>query len=119
MAKHLDNYLRTYRKRAGLSQDELAFLLGCQYGTKVSRYERNSRQPSLETALAYEVVLGAPVRELFAGIIEKVEVITRRRAQVLARKLSAATQTPLTVRKLELLRTITSSGPGSAPADEL
>ena len=26
----LPHYLRTYRKRAGLSQDELAWLLGCQ-----------------------------------------------------------------------------------------
>ena len=30
MGKHLDNYLLTYRKRAGLSQDEVAFLLGSQ-----------------------------------------------------------------------------------------
>ena len=108
MAKRLHNYLRTHRKRAAFSQDEVAFLLGCQYGTKVSRYERNARQPSLETALTYEVVFGIPVRELFAGHFEKVEAITLRRARVLARKLSAATRTPLNARKLELLGQITS-----------
>jgi transcriptional regulator with XRE-family HTH domain len=117
MAKRLHNYLRTHRKRTGLSQDEVAFLLGCRHGTKVSRYERNNRQPGLETALAYEVLLGTPVRELFVGIFEKVEAITLRRARVLARKLSAATRTPRNTRKLELLRTITSSGPGLEPAD--
>lgn len=119
MAKNLHNYLRTYRKRAALTQDEVAFLLGYRHGTKVSRYERNARQPGLETALALEVVFGVPVRELFAGRFEKVKGITMRRARVLARKLSAATRSPLTARKLELLRTIISSGPVSEPADEV
>ncbi len=118
MAKPLHNYLRTYRKRTGLSQDDVAFLLGCRHGTKVSRYERNSRQPGLETVLACELVLSAPVRELFAGIFEKVEVVTLRRARVLARKLSAATRTPRTARKLELLGHII-SGSVSEPADQL
>jgi len=118
MAKLLDNYLRTYRNRAGLSQDELAFLLGCQHGTKVSRYERRSRQPSLEAAMAYEIALGTPVRELFAGMYEKVETVTLRRARVLARKLSTATRTPQTARKLELLGRITSES-ASEPANVL
>jgi transcriptional regulator with XRE-family HTH domain len=118
MAKRLHNYLRTYRKRAGLSQDEVAFLLGRQHGTKVSRYERNTRQPGLETLLAYELVFGAPVRDLFAGVFEKVEATTLRRAQLLARKLSAATRTPRTARKLELLGHIT-SGSASESVNEL
>jgi transcriptional regulator with XRE-family HTH domain len=116
MAKRLHNYLRTYRKRAALTQDEVAFLLGCQHGAKVSRYERNAREPGLETALAYQVVFGAPVGELFAGRLEKVEVVILRRARILARKLSAATRNPLIARKLELLSTIISSGSVSEPA---
>ena len=55
MSHKLQNYLRTYRKRSGLSQDEVAFLLGCQTGAKVSRYEPFARKPSLETLFAYEV----------------------------------------------------------------
>jgi transcriptional regulator with XRE-family HTH domain len=117
MAKRLHNYLRTYRKRTGLSQDEVAFLLGCRHGTKVSRYERNTRLPVLKTALAYEVVFGAPVGVLFAGRFSAIKVITCRRAQVLARKLSAATRTPLNARRLEQLGRIT-SGSVSEPADE-
>jgi|SRR6266576_4678451 len=62
MSHKLENYLRTYRKQSGLSQDEVAFLLGCQTGTKVSRYERFARKPSLETLFAYEVVFGAPAQ---------------------------------------------------------
>jgi transcriptional regulator with XRE-family HTH domain len=108
MSYKLQNYLRTYRKRSGLSQDEVAFLLGCQTGTKVSRYERHSRKPSLETLFAYEVMFGAPARELFAGAYQKVEKRIFNRAQLLTRKLNRATPTPMATRKLQILEAITS-----------
>jgi transcriptional regulator with XRE-family HTH domain len=104
----LENYLRTYRKRSGLSQDEVAFLLDCKNGTKVSRYERFARKPSLETLFAYEVVFGAPARELFAGAYQKVEKRIMNRAHLLARKVSRATPDPMATRKLQILRAITS-----------
>src|SRR2546428_4127187 len=106
MSHKLQNYLRTYRKRSGLSQDEVAFLLGCQNGTKVSRYERFSRKPNLETLFAYEVVFDAPARELFAGAYQKVEKRISNQAQVLARKLSRATPSTMASRKLEILKAI-------------
>jgi transcriptional regulator with XRE-family HTH domain len=108
MSHKLENYLRTYRKRSGLSQDEVAFLLGCQNGTKVSRYERCSRKPSLETVLAYVIVFGAPGRELFAGTFEKVENKLSKRAQLLTRKLNRATPDRMATRKLQILKAITS-----------
>lgn len=84
----LPHYLRTYRRRAGLSQDDLAYLLGSESGTKVSRYERSARKPTLETALAYEAVFGVPVRQLLAGLYERIERRTRRRAGRLAGRLA-------------------------------
>jgi transcriptional regulator with XRE-family HTH domain len=118
MAHPLNNYLRTYRKRTGLSQDEVAFLLGVQCGTKVSRYERSSRTPGLESVLAYELVFSVPARRLFAGVFRKVETVTIRRAKALIRRLSPATRSPLAARKLELLQAIASgsvSGPDPRP----
>lgn len=56
------------RKRAALSQDEVAFLLGMNGGAKICRHERRSRAPTLETALAYEALYGVPVSELHAGV---------------------------------------------------
>jgi len=109
MAYKLNNYLRTYRKRAGLSQDEMAYLLGCRSGAKVSRYERFARQPTLQTALAYEAIFGVPVRDLFAGIYQKVERPVSQRAQLLMRKLHAAKPDRLTVHKLAVLRNVASS----------
>lgn len=83
MASALDNYLRHHRRRTGLTQDELAFLLGCREGSKVSRYEHFSRQPNLITALACEAVFKTPTRELFAGLYQKAEKRVRRRAKLL------------------------------------
>jgi transcriptional regulator with XRE-family HTH domain len=110
----LENYLRTYRKRSGLSQEEVAFLLGCQNGTKVSRYERFARKPSLESLFAYEVVFGAPARELFAGAYQKVEKRISNRAELLARKVNRATPDRMATRKLQILKAIT-SGSGTGP----
>lgn len=79
--KPLPHYLRLHRKKAGLSQDELARLLGATSGTKVSRYERFARTPSLETVFACEVIFGVPASILFAGLFEDVKRATLRRAE--------------------------------------
>src|ERR1022692_2737361 len=52
----LPNHLLSNRKRLALSQGEVAFLLGTESGAQVCRYEQFDRQPSLETALACEVI---------------------------------------------------------------
>lgn len=80
----LPNYLRAHRKRLALSQDEVAFLLGAQSGAKVCRYERFVREPSLETALAYQAIFKRSVSELFGGLYQKVEGEVTERAKVLA-----------------------------------
>ncbi len=114
MPRKLQNYLRTYRKHSGLSQDEMAFLLGYQSGTKVSRYERFARQPSLQVVLAYKIIFGVDARELFAGVFEDVERQTLRRVQLLTEKLSQARPSCLTDQKLAVLRAVT-SGKASEP----
>ena len=115
MAHRLPNYLKTYRKRAGLSQDEVAYLLGCRSGAKVSRYERLARRPSLETAFAYEALFGTSARELFAGVYEKVEREVVKRARVLAGKLNA-TQPERTVRrKLDRLKAMATAAKSETP----
>lgn len=83
----LDNYLRMYRKRAGLSQDELAYLLGVKTGTVASRYERFRRTPTLETALVCAVIYDVPVKELFAGVTDKAKKTVTHRARVLKNRL--------------------------------
>src|ERR1700693_2677534 len=90
----LENYLRTYRKQSGLTQHEVGFLLGCENGAQVSRYEKRHRLPPLETALACEEIFGVPVGELFAGVRQAVgKDIEKRRLALRAR---LQTKTPNT-----------------------
>jgi transcriptional regulator with XRE-family HTH domain len=86
----LENYLRTYRKETGLSQREVAFLMGCETGAQISRYERRRRLPPLKTALACEAILGIPVAELFAGLRQSVEKNIAKRRLALRSKLQAS-----------------------------
>jgi len=109
MRHRLDNYLRAHRRRAGLTQDEVAFLLGSASGTKVSRYEQGRRRPPLETAFAYEIIFGAPSRELFAGIYERIERTARRRARLLADRLGKAAMSRVNAHKLAALRALAAS----------
>lgn len=83
----LPNYLRFNRRRASLTQEEVAFLLGVKglmdRGIKVSRDESSARTPSLEAALAYEAIYGIPVRELFAGLYAQAEQRVAEKAKLL------------------------------------
>ena len=65
MQGRFDSYIRSYRKKARLSQEDVVFLLGGTSGTSVSRHERGRRAPTVQTALAYEIILGQPVGELY------------------------------------------------------
>lgn len=105
MSRPLTHYLLTHRKRAGLSQRELAFLLGSKSGTKVSRHEQALREPSLRSALGYAAVYRVPVEDLFPGLAQAAEMKVIGRKQVLLRKLRGAGEDPITLYKRTWLRT--------------
>jgi transcriptional regulator with XRE-family HTH domain len=86
-SSQLQNYLVSNRKRLSLSQNEVAFLLGTQSGSKVSRYEQFATKPSLETALAFEVIYQRSASELFGGLYQKVEQEVIERAKALAERM--------------------------------
>jgi transcriptional regulator with XRE-family HTH domain len=95
----LPNYLRSARKRLALSQDEVAFLLGTQSGAKVCRDEQFAREPSLQTALAYEVIFQKPVRELFGGLYQKSEREVVERAKALGNRMDGQKSNRQTAQK--------------------
>jgi transcriptional regulator with XRE-family HTH domain len=114
VAYPLPNYLRAYRKRTGLSQEEVAFLLGAQTEGKVLRHERGERQPSLRSILAYQLILGAGTDQLFAGLVQDVSKSVSRRARVLARRLDKGEPSRLATRKLEFLGSLADRRPREA-----
>jgi DNA-binding XRE family transcriptional regulator len=71
-AKSLANYLHVYRKKTGLTQREIGVLVGYPKAPAISRHERCHSLPPLLTALAYEVVFGVPVGDIFPGVRELV-----------------------------------------------
>ncbi|MFI5093755.1 MAG: helix-turn-helix transcriptional regulator [Candidatus Acidiferrales bacterium] len=85
----LPNYLRAYRKRCGLSQEDLAYLVKLTDKSAWSNLERFRRQPSLRTALACEEVFGVPASQLFAGTKVSASRETTRRMRVLRNRFAA------------------------------
>jgi transcriptional regulator with XRE-family HTH domain len=111
MLHKLTNYLRAHRKRAGFTQDEVAYLLGCRSGAKVSRYERFTRQPNLPTVFAYEAIFQTPARELFGGVAQATARTTAKRIKLMIRRLSRRKGDRVTSRKLVYLRGIADAAP--------
>jgi transcriptional regulator with XRE-family HTH domain len=68
------NYLRSYRLRSGLSQGELAHLLGWKRAEVISRIEKKQRPPTLRLMIACFILFGAPAAELFPDISASIEV---------------------------------------------
>jgi transcriptional regulator with XRE-family HTH domain len=99
----LPNHLRANRKRLALSQDEVAFLLGTENGTKVCRYEQFVRMPSLQTALACEAMFKRSVSELFPGLYQKAEQQVAARARTLVERIGRAKSNQRVARKREVL----------------
>jgi DNA-binding XRE family transcriptional regulator len=97
--------LRALRRKSGLSQIELAQILGFISEVPVSRHERSETVPNLLTALGYEVIFRVPISELFPGLYRSVETVVEERLAVLEEDLQQSTAkgrmaTPI-ARKLE------------------
>jgi len=67
------NYLRSYRLRWGLSQTELAHLLGSKSAGVITRIEKKLRAPTLKVMIGCFIIFGTPAAELFPGISASVE----------------------------------------------
>ena len=115
MNQNLKNYLRTARRRSGLTQAEVGFLLGAGDGAALSRYERFSQSPSFRTALGFQIVFGVPADELLPGIAEQVERKIIENAHLLSHRLERLPRSARIERKLRILASIADRD-GTAPA---
>ena len=72
-------YLRPYRRRWGLTQKELATLVGMRAASVISRIERGDRSPSLAMVVACQILFGVSVVEIFPALYDGLEeeVVTR------------------------------------------
>ena len=102
----LPTYLKMYRKRTGFTHDELAFLLGSMRGTSVARHEVGESLPKLRTALMYEAIFGACVRELYRGVFADAQELVRVRARGMLAYFEKKPRSAKTDNKIGILKTI-------------
>ena len=106
MNKKLGRYVRLNRRAAGLTEGELAYLIGHENGAVISRLESGGRPPTLRQCLALAVIFGVDVAELFPTLFTEVEAEVVRLAYELHQRLQGD-PSGTTKAKLDLLeRTI-------------
>jgi len=93
MSRPLPSYLLSLRKRSGLSQSEVAALLGID-ATALCKFESLSRRPLLELAVGAEIVFGHPMKEVFPAFYGELEQTVIARAHKLHGRCSARSKTP-------------------------
>lgn len=112
----LATYLKMYRKRTGLTHEEVAFLIGMKGGSTISRHESGDRLPNLQAAIAYELIFGTPVGEMYAGVFADGMAMLRERAIGLRVSLEKLPQSALRDRKIEALTQIIGAEGGALAA---
>jgi transcriptional regulator with XRE-family HTH domain len=80
--------LKSHRKRSGLTQEDVAILIGAQSASQVSRHESGEREPDLGTAIAYRIVLDAPMAHLMPRLFRQIAQKVDERAAKLASQLA-------------------------------
>ncbi len=100
----LRNYLRVYRRRWYLTQEELAFLLGYQNESFISRLERDERVITMAVASGCQALFGVELWELFPALMEGLQESLIARMQELSDRLMQSEPSRKTLAKLELLQ---------------
>jgi DNA-binding XRE family transcriptional regulator len=105
--EQIANYLRSHRRKSGLSQRELGQIVGFITGFPVSRHERSATIPALLIALSYGAVFRVPISDLFPGLYITVDASIEEQLANLEEELQQSTakgrQSAFIARKLEWL----------------
>ena len=68
-----ENQISRYRKRLGLTQEQVAKLMGSKSSGYISRFENGKKLPTLTNALKLGLVLKCPVEILFKERYKKIK----------------------------------------------
>jgi transcriptional regulator with XRE-family HTH domain len=82
MSHLLPSYLHKLRKQRGLSQPDIASLLGIT-GSALSRFENLSRRPNARLIVGAEVIFGHGAKDVFPAFYRDIErsIVNRARTQ--------------------------------------
>ena len=104
MVQHQTNYLRLHRRKRGLTQEELAYLLGYQSGAKISRLEQAESAQVLSLGFTFELLFGVDAREIYPALYDAVRQTVSQRLRELGIRLQATRPTQKTIIKRRLLK---------------
>lgn len=104
--QRVSNYVRTYRNRSGLSQEEVAYLLGIKSGDDVIKHEKGISRPKLGVAIAYEIAFQTRFLDLYPNLYGETDFAVRKRAAKLLEKLDSRKYVGRTRQKVEFLSAI-------------
>jgi len=79
----IPNSLRLYRRKNGLSQKDIARLLGYKSSTAVSSYEQGTKSPHLLNLLKLEIINRVPVAYLYWDCYRTLRQEIRRKEELL------------------------------------
>lgn len=85
--KPIANRIYAARRKASLTQKELAILIGYLDEGAIARHERFHSLPPFLTALAYEIIFQVPTGELFFGVRDAVKQVVEQRIGELMKEL--------------------------------
>ena len=87
MKKRFARYLRPHRLQWRLTQRDIAFLLGYQSASTISRIENGRSEPSLHDAFALQAIFDLAPHEGFPALFKEAEEALLRRAYDLHQRL--------------------------------
>jgi hypothetical protein len=99
------SYLRPLRRRWGLTQKELGFLIGAKNGGIISRVEGLKQLPNTAATLAIALIFDTAPSTLFPTFIDKIREAVHRRATDLYEELQG-NPARITRAKLDFLEQI-------------
>lgn len=105
--KHF-SYLQSFRKRRGLSLQDMAFIIGIDTGN-LSKIETGKRTPSLMVALSYHAILDIPIETFFKNNFGDILNYCLRNALILKDKCVGELSTPKIDERIMLLDAIIDS----------
>jgi transcriptional regulator with XRE-family HTH domain len=95
-------FVRSYRRKWGLTQVELARLVGLSSRSALSRIERAERVPTTATIIACGIIFGLATCDLFPSLHKEIEEAVQLAATALDRKLAGKSD-KVSIRKRALL----------------
>lgn len=99
------NYLKIFRKKSKLTQDDVAYIFGIQK-VSISRYEKGKRLPSLPIILLYHLIFNVPLYSLFKRMYVDYQEKVLKRTRELIELLDEDTTSPRVQERISYLQSV-------------